>query len=294
MTSGRLTIGNLEILSLPDATLRGSNISDFFPGEPKEAWDAYRDEVGEDGLIKTPVNLASFLISSNEHLALVDTGIGSEAVHPFPKGGVLLDEMRSAGVRPEDVNIVFATHLHFDHIGWHVTMRGDSPEPTFPNARYVFPKVDWDALLEPDEVTMGRHPGDYSAGAAKGFAASRPIAERLEQIGNMELVNGDHNITDEITTVDTPGHTPGHMSLLVSSAGERLFVLGDVAGIPAQLEVPERVFAPDVHPDLGRKTRMETVKWLEREGLMVASAHFPAPGFGRVLRGESKRYWHAL
>ncbi len=291
MSPEKLKIGDVEILSLSDCMFT-PNVYELFPDQPKEAWDAYRDQVDEDGRVKTPANLASFLITSRDHLVLVDTGIGPDPSDPFPKG-TLLDKLRSAGVKPEDVDIVFATHMHFDHLGWHVTMRDGVPTSTFPNARYVLPEVDWNALFDPDEP-MRRHPDDYSKGAVETYSRSRPIADRLKQIGNVELVKGDHSLVDEITTVETPGHTPGHMSLLVSSAGERLFVLGDVVHVPVQLDVPERIMFADVHPDLGRRTRTETIEWLEREGLMVAAVHFPAPGFGRVVRGQARRYWQAL
>jgi glyoxylase-like metal-dependent hydrolase (beta-lactamase superfamily II) len=113
-------------------------------------------------------------------------------------------------------------------------------------------------------------------------------------VTDVQTVVGDHQLTDSVVTVDTPGHTPGHQSLMVSAGNERAFIVGDAIHMPVQVDVPERVVGADVHPKLGAKTRTETVEWLEREGLMAAIGHFPAPGFGHIVRGNGKRYWQAL
>ena len=291
--SERITVGDVSILSLSDC-VNPIDVHAMFPRQSPEDWDSYRDHVGENGYAKELVNMGSFLIVTEEHRVLVDTGVGPVPHEMFPDlKGDLLDQMRQRDIDRGDIDIVFSTHMHFDHIGWSAGVRDGVVEPTFPNALYVLPRVDWEALFEPDEALRRRVPDDLSEDAIETFLASRELGDRLKQLQNVELVAGDHSITDEIVTVDTPGHTPGHMSLMISSAGERAFVLGDVVHLPVQLDVPERVNGADVHPMMGRKTRIETVEWLEREGLMVAAGHFPAPGFGTVVKGEGRRYWKA-
>jgi len=107
-------------------------------------------------------------------------------------------------------------------------------------------------------------------------------------------VDGDFSLTDEITIVPTPGHTPGHQSLTITSQGERAYVLGDVAHLPLQIQVPEWNTKADVLPSLGIKTRRETLEKLAEQGIVVAAGHFPAPGFGRIAIGETRRYWQPL
>ena len=149
-------------------------------------------------------------------------------------------------------------------------------------------------LFQPDKVDQPEDRDQFSQEAVDIFAQSAPLGKLIGQVDNVELVDGESKVTDEITIVPTPGHTPGHQSLLVASNGERAFVLGDVAHLPMQLHVPEWVAQADVQPELGKRTRVETLDWLEKEGLVVAAGHFPAPGFGRVVKGEARRYWQPL
>src|SRR5439155_5992898 len=92
----------------------------------------------------------------------------------------------------------------------------------------------------------------------------------------------------------TPGHKPGHVSILVTSGGERALVLGDAAHNPAQIAEPDWVSRADMDPDLTRQTRRALVERLEREEILVAAGHFQAPGFGRIVRLDGRRYWKGL
>ena len=107
-------------------------------------------------------------------------------------------------------------------------------------------------------------------------------------------MEGEHSLTRELTTLPTPGHTPGHMSILITSQGERALILGDVAHNPAQVEETDWVSRADMDPELTRQTRRALMERLEREQTVVASGHFPAPGFGRIVRLEGRRYWQGL
>ena len=295
MAGESIRVGDVEIIALTDAT-NPADLAEFFPDHGPGDWKDYPEYVDETGAHREHVNLGSYLVVSKDQKVLVDTGIGPVEMEPFPGlTGTLAPTMREqCGYGPEDVDVVFATHMHFDHIGWHVTQTDGGPRTTFPNARYVVPKTDWDTLFDPSLAASGPHADDYSQEAADLFHVSRPIAEDIRQVVEVEPVPGDHQLTDEITTVDTPGHTPGHQSLLISSGGERAFIMGDVIHLPVQMAVPERIVGADVHPQLAVKTRTETLEWLEREGLMTAIGHFPAPGFGHVVRGEGRRYWRGL
>jgi glyoxylase-like metal-dependent hydrolase (beta-lactamase superfamily II) len=116
----------------------------------------------------------------------------------------------------------------------------------------------------------------------------------LEQLGLVELMHGEHAISRELTAVPTPGHTPGHVSILITSQGERALVLGDAAHNPAQIIEPDWVSRADMDPDLTRQTRRALIERLEREKILVAAGHFPAPGFGRIVKLEGRRYWQGL
>jgi glyoxylase-like metal-dependent hydrolase (beta-lactamase superfamily II) len=107
-------------------------------------------------------------------------------------------------------------------------------------------------------------------------------------------MHGEHTISRELTAVPTPGHTPGHVSILVTSQGQRALILGDAAHNPVQIEEPDWVSRADMDPDLTRQTRKALIERLEREQIMVAAGHFPAPGFGRIVRLDGRRYWRGL
>jgi glyoxylase-like metal-dependent hydrolase (beta-lactamase superfamily II) len=293
-----ITVGNLRIIALTD-TASTEDMAEMFPEQGPGDWADFTEWIDEYGQLRDTVNYGSFLIVSDKHKVLVDTGIGPVPFDPYPDlMGNLVPTMRDqCGYGPEDVDIVFATHMHFDHIGWHVTRPGgpeSDPVASFPNAKYIVPKRDWEAILDPDAAKNGPHGHDYSEYAADVFDLSRRVTDDLQLVVEVQTIDGDQSITDEIVTVDTPGHTPGHQSLMVGSGGERVFVMGDAIHLPLQLDVPERVMSADIHPQLGAQTRKATVEWLEREGLLTAVGHFPAPGFGHIVRGKGKRYWQAL
>ena len=107
-------------------------------------------------------------------------------------------------------------------------------------------------------------------------------------------MHGEHRLTRDLTAMPTPGHTPGHMSILITSQGERGLILGDAAHNPAQLQETDWVSRADMDPEVTRQTRRALVERLEREQIVVAAGHFPAPGFGKVLRLQGRRYWQVL
>ena len=209
--------------------------------------------------------------------------------------GSLLAEMRQAGIDPNTIDTVVITHLHFDHIGWLPSAQPDGTvRPTFPNAEYIIPRADWDLLFPPQDAPHSKPPEDYYPPAVEVFRQSQTIGRQMQQLGNVRLVDGGMNLSDEITLVPTPGHTPGHQSLAVTSQGERAYILGDVAHLPLQIQVPHWNTKADVLPELGIKTRRETLDKLAELGIVVAAGHFPSPGFGRIIYGETRRYWQSL
>jgi glyoxylase-like metal-dependent hydrolase (beta-lactamase superfamily II) len=142
-------------------------------------------------------------------------------------------------------------------------------------------RKDWDACHQPD-VQPTRFPN------------APDCVWPLQDLGLIEFMEGEHAITPELTAVPTPGHTPGHVSIMVTSKGERALVLGDAAHNPVQLDRTDWVSRADMDPDVTRQTRRVLFDRLEREQILVAAGHFEAPGFGRIVRLEGRRYWKGL
>jgi glyoxylase-like metal-dependent hydrolase (beta-lactamase superfamily II) len=192
--------------------------------------------------------------------------------------GRLPDALRENEIDPGDVNTVFLTHAHNDHVGWTLTAQGT---PMFPNARYMLHEVDWDFYQQP-VVKMSIAPYiDHTL-------------TPLKKLGVLDLLPGGQTLTGEITAIPTPGHSPGHMSLLISSKDRKALIGGDAFLHPAQLTQPAwcSVFDMDNGPAIA--TRKQLLEMLENEEMVLAVGHFPNPGFGHVIRQDGRPYWEPL
>jgi glyoxylase-like metal-dependent hydrolase (beta-lactamase superfamily II) len=187
-----------------------------------------------------------------------------------------MDELAAARVDPGSVTHVLFTHLHGDHTGWNLDRA--SGEPLFPNARYLVPKGDWE------------HSG---AQEPKPESFVRDV-EPLAAMGRMELVEGEWSLSRGMTAIPTPGHTPGHTSVAIVSGGERGFILGDVVISPIDAEEPSLANSFDWDNEIARRTREATMERLIEERALVGASHLTAPGLGRFVLAEGRRYWQAL
>jgi glyoxylase-like metal-dependent hydrolase (beta-lactamase superfamily II) len=279
VTNNLLRVGDVEIMALSDGLLE-FDLCNFFPTIAHEHWRPYESYLTDEHKVR--FNLGSYLIRSDGRSILVDTGLGPKpADAPDVPWGRLLHDFEANALRPEQVDMVVLTHLHRDHVGWNLRAQAGQYVPTFPNARYWMSAKDWEVCHRPD-VQPERFPNAPSC--------VWPLAE----LGLVELMQGEHPLTRELTAVPTPGHTPGHMSILITSGGERALVLGDAAHNPAQVEEPDWVSRADMDPDLTRQTRRALIDRLEREKITVAAGHFQAPGFGRIVRLRGRRYWQGM
>jgi glyoxylase-like metal-dependent hydrolase (beta-lactamase superfamily II) len=279
MAPNVIRVGNVEIMQLSDGMLE-FDLCNFFPTIPGEDWKGHESHLTAEHKVR--FNLGSYLIRSNGRNILVDTGLGPRpADTPDVPWGELLRDFEAKNVRVDDIDMVVMTHLHRDHVGWNLKKEGGRHVPTFPKARYWMSRKDWDACHQPD-VQPTRFPN------------APDCVWPLQDLGLIEFMEGEHAITPELTAVPTPGHTPGHVSIMVTSKGERALVLGDAAHNPVQLDQTDWVSRADMDPDVTRQTRRVLFDRLEREQILVAAGHFEAPGFGRIVRLEGRRYWKGL
>ena len=263
-----IKVGGVEITALTDMEGAFFRLDQIFPGVAQDQWEPY--------IYRYPWAFAdhetlygrvgSYVLRSPEGTVLVDTGVGPQAMG---SGGKLLVDLEHAGVRPEDVDTVFLTHLHGDHLGWSVRPDG---EPVFDNARYVTQAAEWEISVP----YLGR-----------AIAA-------LDEQGVLELLDGEEPVGAELTAIPTPGHSPGHNSLLVSSGGEQALVTGDAIVHPAQATEPTWNVQFDMDKEQAARTREMLLTWLEADGITVAAGHIPGSGFGRIARDGGRRYWQTL
>ncbi len=274
MAGPKITIGNCEVVSLTDAKMQFP-WGMFFPSIPLPEIEAYKDLYPESfGASAFATDAGAYAIRSGGKTVLVDTGIGPGPVAML--GGLegrLVDDMKDKGISPESVDIVVHTHLHVDHVGWNVTGGG----PTFPNARYYAPKADY----------------DFFSANLQSNPQMQQVIPLLEQ-GRLETYAGELALTADLTTMPTPGHTPGHHSVLLKSSGESLLITGDVAHHPAQVDRTDWSPAFDTDPVESAATRKTVMERLEAEGHPAAFCHFPGEGFGRIVRQGNRRIFQAL
>jgi glyoxylase-like metal-dependent hydrolase (beta-lactamase superfamily II) len=268
-----ITLGEIRLTYLPDGEAHFVPTA-LLPASTEEAWRLHRGLLDEDGRLVTA--LGGFLIETGDRKVVVDLGLGDISAE-FPHfatmaGGRLLDSLRRTGVSPEDVDTVVFTHLHMDHTGW--TSRDGVL--TFPNARHVTSEAEW-AHWQRDETGTGP-----DAETVVG-----PLSTRIEHAG------GGDAIAPGVNLMSTPGHTPGHCSVVLSSGSARAVILGDVMVCPAQIANAEWGVIFDVDPAMARRTREQLLAELEGVETTVANGHFSGTVFGRVLPGEAARRWVA-
>jgi glyoxylase-like metal-dependent hydrolase (beta-lactamase superfamily II) len=277
MATERVTVGSVEIVSVSDGVMRAPP-SAMFAGIPPELYTAaLGDDLAPDGTFA--VNFGSFLVRSAGKTVLVDTGAGPK-IGPAMPGGKLLESLAAVGVRPADVDVVVNTHLHIDHVGWNCSERDGAFAPTFPNAEYWIARKEWDYWTDPVIV------------AEEGPHLKTDVLP-LRDSPQLKLVDGEAAITPELSLLPTPGHTPGHASIAVSSGGEQAIILGDVAHHPLHL-VRIWIAVLDELPRLSRRTKRALADRLIEEQILVAAGHFSPHHFGRLVRADGQRAWRPL
>jgi glyoxylase-like metal-dependent hydrolase (beta-lactamase superfamily II) len=226
------------------------------------------------------ISFHTFLIRTPAKTIVVDTCLGENkermavvpALNAFKDMPAnLLNNMRAIGVRPEDVDVVFCTHLHFDHVGWNVRREKDRWVPTFPKARYLFDKAELKAAQ--------RGIDDDHPGSADYPSTVTPILDA----GLADLIDAEgYAICDEVRLISTPGHTAGHASVLITSRGQQAVITGDMMHTPLQCAMPERHFSADADGVLAAQTRRDFLKRFCDCDTVVLGTHFPPPTAGWI------------
>ncbi len=284
----RIVIGNAEICVATDAEFRYAPIN-FIP-KGGEQWRKYLGGADPSEIIESRV--MTFVIRSQGKTILVDTGVGAHGLWRWGDGH-LLDSLKELDLTPEDIDFVLPTHLHVDHVGWNTRPGPDGKlVPTFTKAKYLFQQADWDMFTSPEILE-----GDATPLSATTGKMMKAAVVPLKDTGLMELIGPERIITDEVTLLHTPGHTPGSVTVLIQSGDKAAMLIGDAAHHPAQLTEQDWTPAVDVDASLSRRSRAAVVDQAQRLGAVLAGAHFNGPtdpAFGEIVVMDGRPIWRGV
>jgi glyoxylase-like metal-dependent hydrolase (beta-lactamase superfamily II) len=220
----------------------------------------------EEGRLKMSIH--SLVLETPARRIVVDTGLGNDKQgRNVPtwnnRNGPYLETLTQAGFPPDSIDTVLCTHLHVDHVGWNTRLVDGKWVPTFANARYVFGKTEYEHWRDHSDTPDKKTVFDDSV---------KPIVDA----GRAELIASDARLCEEITVIPTPGHSPGHLSILVQSDGEQGLLTGDVAHHPCQMAHLDWSSTVDSDPVQSAVTRRQLFSRFADQPTLVIGGHFDA------------------
>lgn len=272
-------IGDIEIIKVQE---------DLSPTSPKFLFESagYEDIerhhdwlkphfVDETG--KMIMSIHSYVIKTKHHTILVDTCLGNNKQgRMYPpwnnRNSPFLKDLAQAGCPPESVDFVFCTHLHVDHVGWNTKLENGRWVPTFPNAKYLFNKEEFE-YWKTVEVPYDKAVFDDSV---------LPVMEAKMA----ELVSSDYQIDDGLILESTPGHTPGHCSLAISSNNVEGVITGDMIHHPVQIAENHFSSAFDVDKPMAIETRRKFCEKYSDRDVKILGTHFAPPSAGLIVEKQ--------
>ncbi len=225
---------------------------------------------------KMILSFQAFVLRSRGKTFMIDTCIGNDRQREFDvftnMQTSFIQDLRTAGYPPEAINGVLCTHLHFDHVGWNTQKVDGKWVPTFPQARYYFGREEW-AHWQHLRATGGYHHVDHLVDSID------PVIDA----GLVDFIDPDFQLTDEVSLIPTPGHTPGHVSVLIRSGGQQAVITGDMMHHPIQLAVPATHGRFDMDAAAGAQTRVDFIDRFANTPTLVIGSHFSDPSAGHIV-----------
>jgi glyoxylase-like metal-dependent hydrolase (beta-lactamase superfamily II) len=283
-------IGSFEINRVADYEGPFFAPHEFFPDFDPAVVEEHAALLGprllEPGTGKLMFSFHSFVVKTGRHTILIDSCIGNDKERPgrpqfHHYRSPFIDDLARVGVKPEDVDYVMCTHLHWDHVGWNTRLVDGSWVPTFPNAKYVMAKREFD------------HWQDFSLSGvdsphALAFGDSvLPVVKTKQAL----LVGDDYALDDGLWFESYPGHTPGNVVIHAKSGGDRGVFIGDVLHHPLQCLKPAWSTFACTDADGSRVSRTRLIETFADSDALILPAHFPAPTCGHIKsHGSAYRF----
>jgi glyoxylase-like metal-dependent hydrolase (beta-lactamase superfamily II) len=222
------------------------------------------------------MSIHAFIVETPDRRIVVDTCLGNHKqnrriAHWNNLQGPFLRDLAEAGYPRDSIDTVLCTHLHVDHVGWNMMLVDDRWVPTFPQARYLMGRKEFQHWT-----------GDHGRDDMRPILADSVLP--VYEAGLVELVETDHSLCPEISLRPTFGHTPGHVSVRIASRGEEALITGDFLHHPCQIAHPEWSSTADWDPEQAHRTRLDMYQELADKPVLVLGTHFAGATAGRIVR----------
>ena len=273
-------IGRVQISRVVEMEVTGGSRF-ILPDATRDACRGYRwmfphfmDDAGN-----LVMSTHALVVDTGARRIVVDTCIGNDKVRDIPTWSHLqtsfLADLEAAGYPRESIDTVLCTHLHVDHVGWNTMLVDGEWVPTFPNARYLVGETEW------------RYWDARDASTQVLVDSVRPVIDA----GLVDFVPVDHRVCDEVWLESTPGHTPGHVSVRISSGGADALITGDCIHHPCQMTRTDWCSSADTDQAQGLQTRESLLERMVDTDVLVIGTHFATPTAGHVKRRAGGGYW---
>ena len=281
------TIGDLRVDRIIESEGPFLGAKALFPGLTDEELARQRPALEAMGALVPGgdilnLTIQSYVVRTPRHTILVDTCVGNHKTFPRrpawhqQTASTYMDALAAVGLAVEDIDIVLCTHLHVDHVGWNTRLLDGRWAPTFPNARYLFGRIEYQHW----ERENAKEPSTI-------FNESvLPVVEA----GRVTFVASDPAIDDHVRLTPTPGHSPGHHAVVLGRARDEAMMTGDMMHSPLQVARPDLSPIFDLDPMQAADTRRRVLERLCETRMLCCTAHFPSPSVFRIGRdGETFR-----
>jgi len=281
--SSTITAGELTIHRIVEQEFPAFDPFDFLPSLGRECLEENRSWMEPWALDPATGKLIlcfqSYIVQTPRHTVLVDSCIGNEkdrAAWPswhLKKDDIFMRGLAALGLGVNDIDVVMCTHLHVDHVGWNTRLENGRWVPTFPRARYLFSKREYDHWIAQNEKSP--------------IACIQDSVIPIVEAKRAEFIRSDHTLDDHVRLVPTQGHTPDHFAVLLGKGRDDVVLTGDLIHSPIQARYPEISMRADFDAQQAATTRRNFLQHHCDAGTICCTAHFPSPSRYRFAPWEN-------